>query len=157
MYMCVHPEICVYTYSSIHMCVHTHVHTHYNSFVRVCIDGVRTGDRGRDWKRYWVATISKLLQIIGLFCKRALQKRLHSAKRTYNFEKPTNQATPYWERTSPLPCHLHNLDQQRKGERRRQSFGRSCFCSTSQEGRKRANAREETVNVCVCVRVIVCV
>ena len=29
---------------------------------------------------YGVATISKLLQIIGLFCKRALQKRRYSAK-----------------------------------------------------------------------------
>jgi len=32
-------------------------------------------------------TISRLLQIIGLFCKRALQKRQYSAKETYH---PTN-------------------------------------------------------------------
>ena len=32
-----------------------------------------------------VATISRLLRIQGLFCKRALQKRLYSAKETYNF------------------------------------------------------------------------
>jgi len=30
--------------------------------------------------------ISRLLQIIGLFCKRALQKRLYSAKETYDFK-----------------------------------------------------------------------
>ena len=32
--------------------------------------------------RYGVATISRLLQMIGLFCKRALSKRLYSAKET---------------------------------------------------------------------------
>jgi len=36
------------------------------------------------------ATISRRLEIIGLFCKRALQKRLYSAKETYNFMKPTS-------------------------------------------------------------------
>jgi len=39
---------------------------------------------------YGVATISGLLEIIGLFCKRALYKRLYSAKETYNFKAPTN-------------------------------------------------------------------
>jgi len=34
---------------------------------------------------YWVATVSRLLKITGLFCKRALQKRLYSAKETYHF------------------------------------------------------------------------
>jgi len=33
---------------------------------------------------YGVATISRLLKIKGLFCKRALQKRRYSAKETYN-------------------------------------------------------------------------
>jgi len=33
---------------------------------------------------YGVATISRLLQIIGLFCKRALSDRLYSAKETCN-------------------------------------------------------------------------
>ena len=32
-----------------------------------------------------VATINRLLEIIGLFGKRALQKRLYSAKETYDF------------------------------------------------------------------------
>jgi len=30
--------------------------------------------------------ISRLLKMIGLFCKRALYKRRYSAKETYNFE-----------------------------------------------------------------------
>jgi len=41
-----------------------------------------------------VATISRLLKIIGVFCKRALQKRRYSAKATYNFMEPTNRAHP---------------------------------------------------------------
>jgi len=33
---------------------------------------------------YGVATISRLLKIIDLFCKRALEKRRYSAEETYN-------------------------------------------------------------------------
>jgi len=43
---------------------------------------------------YGVATISRLFRIIGLFCKRALQKRLYSAKKTYNFKELTNHSHP---------------------------------------------------------------
>ena len=42
-----------------------------------------------------MATTSRLLQIIGLFCKRALQKRLYSAKETYNFKEPANDKPPH--------------------------------------------------------------
>jgi len=38
---------------------------------------------------YGMASISRLLKITGLFCKRALQKRLYPAKETYNFREPT--------------------------------------------------------------------
>ena len=41
-----------------------------------------------------VATISRLLEIIGLFCKSALQKRRYSAKETCNFKEPTNRSHP---------------------------------------------------------------
>ena len=41
-----------------------------------------------------MASISRLLKIIGLFCKRALQKRLYSAKETYDFKEPTNRSHP---------------------------------------------------------------
>jgi len=43
---------------------------------------------------YGVATISRLLKIIGLFCKRALSKNLYSAKETYDFQEPTNRSHP---------------------------------------------------------------
>ena len=44
--------------------------------------------------RYGGATISRLLQIIGLLCKRALLTRLYSAKETHNFKEPTNRSHP---------------------------------------------------------------
>jgi len=46
------------------------------------------------FSHYGVATISRLLKIIGLFCKRALLKMLYSAKETYNFKEPTNRSHP---------------------------------------------------------------
>jgi len=56
---------------------------------------------GRRWYQsdmtsyiYEVATTSRLLKIIGLFCKRALKKRRHSAKETYDFKEPTNCSHP---------------------------------------------------------------
>jgi len=48
--------------------------------------------------RFWygVATISRLLKIIGLFCKRTLYKRLYSAKETHNFKEPNNRSHPIY-------------------------------------------------------------
>jgi len=43
---------------------------------------------------YVVASTGRLLQIIGLFCNRALQKRRYSAKETYNFKEPTDCSHP---------------------------------------------------------------
>ena len=41
-----------------------------------------------------MATIRRLPKNTGLFCKRALLKRLYSAKETYVFKKPTNHSHP---------------------------------------------------------------
>jgi len=41
---------------------------------------------------YGVASNSRLLTIIGLFCKRTLQKRRYSAKKIYNFKESTNRS-----------------------------------------------------------------
>jgi len=43
-------------------------------------------------RAYGVASISRLLKIIGLFCKRAFYQRLHSAKETCNSKEPTNRS-----------------------------------------------------------------
>jgi len=45
--------------------------THQSRRTRLCCAASR---------RYWVASLSRIDQIIGLFCKRALQKRRFSAK-----------------------------------------------------------------------------
>ena len=49
---------------------------------------------GVEVNAYGLATISRLLKIIGLFCKKTLSKRLYSAKETYNFKEPTNRSHP---------------------------------------------------------------
>ena len=41
-----------------------------------------------------VATVSRLLKIIGFFCKRALEKRRYSAKETCNSKEQTNRSHP---------------------------------------------------------------
>ena len=46
---------------------------------------------------YGVASISRPLKIIGLFCKRALSHRLYSAKDAYNFKEPTSRSHPIVE------------------------------------------------------------
>jgi len=43
---------------------------------------------------YGLASTSRLLKIIGLFCKRDLWKRRYSAKETYYFKEPTNRSHP---------------------------------------------------------------
>ena len=46
---------------------------------------------------YGVATISRLLNNIGLFCKKALSTRRYSVKETYNFKELTNRSHPIWK------------------------------------------------------------
>jgi len=58
---------------------------------------------------YGVASISRLLKILGLFCKRALQKRRYSAKETYNFKKPTNHSHPIWSLERAAGSYCENL------------------------------------------------
>ena len=40
------------------------------------------------------ATVSSTAATVSLFRKRALQKRLYSAKKTYTFKEPTNRSHP---------------------------------------------------------------
>jgi len=43
---------------------------------------------------YGVASLSRIDEIICLFCQRALLKRPYSAKETYNLIDPTNRSRP---------------------------------------------------------------
>ena len=58
---------------------------------------------------YGVATISRLLKFVSLFCKWALQKRLYSAKETYNFKEPTSRSHPIWKSLQCLFCRIPSL------------------------------------------------
>jgi len=64
---------------------HTHAHIHTHTVRQTYIKDSQTDG-------YGVATISRLLKIIGLLCKRALYKRRYSAKETYNFKETTNRS-----------------------------------------------------------------
>jgi len=48
----------------------------------------------RQCQHYGVATISRLLKIIGLFCRILSLLQVSFAKETYNFEEPTNRCHP---------------------------------------------------------------
>ena len=69
--------------------------------------------------RHGVATCSRRMNIIGLFCKRVLWKRLYSAKETYNFKEPTNRSHPILdmiherttEPTDKESCQLNDSDE----------------------------------------------
>ena len=64
-----------------------------------------------------MATCSRLLKVIGLFCKTALWKRRYSAEETYNSKEPTNRSHPiswYLRMCGHLllshPCYTHVCD-----------------------------------------------
>jgi len=86
------------------ICVMWHIHVHRSVFVCTLVTfhvwggiHVRQPTTFRVCHvAYGVATISRLLKIIGLFCKRALQKRRYSAKETYNFKEPATRGHPIW-------------------------------------------------------------
>ena len=55
---------------------------------------------------YGVATISRLLKDLRLFCKKAILKRLYSEKETYNFKEPGDRSHPIWTRHVTLVADL---------------------------------------------------
>jgi len=99
--------------------------------VRVTFAGVLNG-QGSYSRCYGVATISRLLKSIGLFCKRALSKRRYSAKETCNSKEPTNRSHPI--------CI---------GETTKE---KECMCAPTRESDQRDNVRAcVRASVCVCV------
>ena len=59
---------------------------------------------------YGVATVSRLLKIIGLSCKRALLNRRYAVKETYNFKEPTNRSHPIQtSQTHACTNCIHNV------------------------------------------------
>jgi len=66
---------------------------------------------------YGVTLVSRIDQIIGLFCKRALPKRRYSAKETCNFIDAT-------DRSHPIFVHAHNTRTQNRETTRRDTQNR---------------------------------
>jgi len=83
----IHIYLCHYTYECVytHIFLSLHIYHDTNMCVYIIIWGGYDG----------VATISRLLKINGLFCKRARYKRRYSAKESYNFKELLIVATPY--------------------------------------------------------------
>jgi len=93
-----HPSGCEYRISLSHTRMYPYIYTYVYLHIYACTYGCA----------YRVATMSSLLQIIGLFCKRALQKRLYSAKETYHSKEPTSLSNPISCFSLIYTCvHLH--------------------------------------------------
>jgi len=69
-----------------HTHTYTHIHTHKHTYIPVELSNNESAVVCL--VRYGVASTSRLLEIIGLFCKRALSNGRYSAKETYNFKEP---------------------------------------------------------------------
>jgi len=78
--MTTNSSVCTY------ICICVYIHTYvWNKNCRWCPVSIYT---------YGVALASRIDKKIGLFCKRALQKRRYSAKETYDFIEPTDRSHP---------------------------------------------------------------
>ena len=83
-------QIACATSAGIHVC-HDSMHMRHDS-MHMRHDSIHIR---HDKFIYGVALVSRIDKIIGLFCKRALQKRRYSAKQTYNFINPTDRSHLY--------------------------------------------------------------
>ena len=69
--------------------------------LRICVRIFCVGASQKCANRYYgVASVSRIDKMIGLFCKRALQKRRYSAKETYNLIDPTDCSHPIYNITA---------------------------------------------------------
>jgi len=74
-YVCTHVQTYIYISTYTHIHIHTQIHTPFGDLKMAL---------------YWVATISRLLKITGLFCRISSLLQGSFAKETYNFKEPTN-------------------------------------------------------------------
>jgi len=87
-----------------------------------------------------VATIRSLLKIIDLFCERTLQKRLYSAKETYDFKEPTHRSRG--EEGIYMYIHTHDT------HKNYHSAGTEMYVHTHTHTR---------THICICIYVYICV
>ena len=86
---------------------------------------------------YGVATISRLLQMIGLFCTRALYKRRYSAKETYNFMEPTHRSHPISIEIRMLNARTHSTHTHNTHTQHTHTHGTSKSCDMTSSYAKR--------------------
>ena len=81
----------------------------YRRIKESCLIGMRQAHMkdSRLKSQYGVYTMSTLAKMIGLLCKRALQKRLYSAKETYKLKEPINRYHPI---PTPALCVCDQLN-----------------------------------------------
>jgi len=101
----------IYTYLDLYPRLYLHTYLYWKVYIDVYIDididiymctwRSHTADIHMTYRicmthssRYGVATVSRMLKNIGLFCKRDLQKRPIFCKETYIFKHPTNRSHP---------------------------------------------------------------
>ena len=90
-------------------------------------EGKTSAPRPQVRAEYTVATISRMLKNVGLFCKRALQKRPIFCKEKYIFKRPTNRSHPipggeaylYQSLFEPAPAAMQSEDSHRRDGGRR--------------------------------------
>ena len=105
-YICMYTYICLciylYIYMSIYICIHIYIYIYiyiyrytYSAFVYMtkgmCMQMPRLCGTV-----YGMATISRLLTIIGHFCRILSLLQGSFAKKTYDFKEPTNRSHPIW-------------------------------------------------------------
>ena len=88
--ICIFVHILKYVYVYLYLYIDMYIYM----YIYINIHISWTEDAASARYVYGVSMISSLLKILGLFCKRALQKRLHSAKTTYHCKEPTNPSQP---------------------------------------------------------------
>jgi len=104
----VHIFICIYTSCDVY--IYKYIHVWYDTrellhvYLCVCYDF----SIDQTWS-YGVATISRLLQIIGLFCKWALHKRWYSVKEPYHFKEPTTRSHPIYGYIKQVISHMNMI------------------------------------------------
>jgi len=82
-----------HTDTHIHICTHMRAHSHAHT---------------NHWSCYGVAEISRLLQILGLFCRILSLTQGSFAKETYNFEEPTNRDHPIRAKHTRVRMHTRS-------------------------------------------------
>jgi len=114
-YIYTYIHICTYIYIYVYIYIYTHTYigaTYERVMSHTSMSRASRGKGGENLLRrskvtphgeslvsYGVATISRMLKNIGLFCKRALQKRPVFCKETCIFKHPTH-------RSHPIECNL---------------------------------------------------